>query len=192
MGDTKMAQMQINVTKDEQPKMTIVAESLEMAAKIYADDHELQGYMTKIGPEAMSLIMPDMTIYRLEISKKASSSRSNGERKASKKSKEPEYAADKVYVQLAGIKVKDSQKWALITRLKDDDGDNKAGKAVKLIESLRMSIFRETGKGQFYFNSYTDQMGVTLSEPRWVVSDSHKADVVAKLAESGIEVIDSQ
>ena len=179
----------IEVLKDEVPQMQITAESVEAAAK------QLQGLLgltdvhTKGGADSLAMVLPDLTIYRLTLSKKAS--RASGPR-APRKSKEPEYVANQVYVQAEPVNVAGVTKWAFITRLKADDGDIKAGKAVKLIEALRIAIYREVGKGQFYGNSYTDSVGKVLNEPRWVVADSRKADVVAKLAEAGIEVLESQ
>ena len=179
----------IEVLKDEVPQMNLIAESTEAAAKQLQSLLGLTDVKVKGGAESLAMVLPDLTIYRLTISKKTS--RSSGPR-APRKSKESEFVANQVYVQSTSVNVGGVTKWAFITRLKADEGDNKAGKAVKLIEALRIAIYRETGKGQFYGNSYTDSDGKVLNEPRWVVAEARKSDVVAKLAEAGIEVMESQ
>ena len=155
-------------------------EALVNDAKFYGASISFEGATSKGNPEkSMLYILPSGTFYRMTvIEKKPARARSSGTRK----SKEPELVANQVYVEVAPVQVAGKQKWAFMVRNKED------GKPGKLIEGLRMAIFRETGKGNFYANPYTDEAGETLTDPRWVVSDTHKEEVLAALAEAGIEL----
>lgn len=179
--------MAIQVVKNETDTFEVPANSIEEAkaqvsaqAKFFGASLDFDGAIGRGNPEkSMAYILPTGDMYRMTvIEKKPARARASGTRK----SKEPELVANQVYVEVAPVQVAGKQKWAFMVRNKED------GKPGKLIEGLRMAIFRETGKGNFYANPYTDEAGETLNEPRWVVSDNHKEEVLAALVDAGIEL----